>query len=288
MINVINNKWAALQKMRQERLDEPLFEKTSFISFTDINAYNSIIEKLKVILSAKKPKNIALCGSDYLVKRDLMKMCFNDIKNKKSLYFNKNSKFIVFNPNLSHKKEFLNNALFGYAYTPNTEGIFKIPRPKPGLVTYSNKGILYINDIKNLPVDIINKLIHTWHSKKSLLHIDCNLQYAPENFKKYINDGFPADFCFAFSTDDIKHLPKSLLDTCEVVYFKKESSNEIIDIFKNAALKADFDVHNDVYDVVSKKVGSCDKAIRVLQHGAINALIDRRNTILVRDIINFV
>lgn len=274
------------QQLIQDRLIEPLEEKTRIKTLDDIIGQEEATERILYDLRLNRPKNIALLGPDGIEKKDILRVCFKEIQNKGNNFFNSQSKFVEYYPKKSHTEDFINDTLFGSVYVPDGSGIFKIPRPKMGAVTFANKGIIYVDNIDFMGNKLIKKLVDVAKEKKVLLKKPFETRMIPEHMEYVFKYGFPADFCLAVTVNDYKVLPHDLLDMCDLVYFKEQSRDEIIEIFKNTAKKGLFDIQQNVYSIVGDIAKSGNDAINILQHAAIHALKDERKIIIEEDLEN--
>lgn len=274
------------QRLIQEHLEEPLKEKARIRRIEDIVGQNEAVLKILNDLRGDRPKNIVLVGPDGVWKKDILRACFKNVQSEGSNFFGDDSEFIEYFPKKAYSDDLIYSTLFGYLKEVDCITM-KIQRLKIGLVTRANKGILYINNIKNVKKEIILKLIEIVEEKKVAFDEAFILKETPEHLKYVLANGLPADFCLAASTDDIESVPEELINICDVVFFKKQDRQAIRKIIENTSEKGSFDIEENIIDEIAGTAKNGEDAVKILQHALLNALKWGRSKIIREDIESF-
>ncbi|AFK86423.1 MULTISPECIES: sigma 54-interacting transcriptional regulator [Thermoanaerobacterium] len=269
------------QKFIQMHLDEPLKEKCRVQKVGDILGQDEAVLKILNNLRSQNPKSMVLTGPGGSWKRDILRACFREVKNSEGSFF-KSGEFVEYYPDMKTSDVFISNSLFGYVYE-TAFGFYKVKKIKIGLVTRANKGILYISNAENLTSDNILKLLDVMKSKK-VHYEDSLILNAPDHVKRFLKEGFPADFRVAVNADDFTFLPDELLDLCEIIQFKEYHKRVLADIIKNAANKGMFHVDDGVCIKIADAAKNGEDAVGMLQHLAIEALKHGRDEITADDL----
>lgn len=271
------------QKLIQEHLIEPLKERACIRRIDDIVGQDDAVLKILNDLRRDRPRDIVLIGPKGTGKKDILRACFKKVQNEGSNFFEEGSKFIEYYPEKTYSDGLIYTTLFGYLNEIDCVTM-KIQRLKIGLVTRANKGILYINNIKNIKREIILKLMEVVKEKKITFNEACVLKETPEHVKHVLINGLPADFCLAVNADEIESLPQELINISDMVFFREQNKHEIKEIIKNTARKGLFGIQENICDEIADIARNGEDAVRILQHVALNALKCGRSQIMQEDI----
>ncbi|QSZ27747.1 sigma 54-interacting transcriptional regulator [Aceticella autotrophica] len=283
--NLTTDKFQYLQKIRQERLSEPFLEKIRPQTIDDIIGQEEACISIENALSSDRPKNIILLGPDGVGKKDAAMVIFKKIISKdSSIFFNSKSKFIEYVPGVKYEEDYIGDPLFGAVYIPKKDGAFKIPRLKIGAVSHANKGILFINKLCKLDINLLNKLADVMEQKKVYIDIKYKDKKIPWHIYNIFKNGFPADFCLVAAINDENKIPVKLRRMCDFINFRELTIEEIMKISQNAAKKALFNLDFDAGLTIAKNAKSGSDAVKLIQRGAIMALKAGRINITIEDI----
>ena len=269
------------QKFIQMHLDEPLKEKCRVQKVDDILGQDEAVLKILNNLRSQNPKSMILTGPGGTWKRDILRTCFKEVKSSEESFF-KSGEFVEYYPYRKNSDVFIGNSLFGYVYETDFN-FYKMKKIKIGLVTRANNGILYIDNLENLTSNNILKLLDVMKSKK-VYYEDRLILNVSDHVKRFLKEGFPADFCLAVNVDDSALLPDELLDLCEIIQFKEYDKRVLADIIKNSANKGMFYVDDEVCIKIADAAKNGEDAIGMLQHLAIKALKHGRDEITADDL----
>jgi len=269
------------QKFIQMHLDEPLKEKCRVQKVDDILGQDEAVLKILNNLRSQNPKSMVLTGPGGTWKRDILRTCFKEVKSSEESFF-KSGEFVEYYPDKKYNDDFIRDSLFGYVFEIDF-GSRKIKKIKIGLVTRANNGILYIDNLENLTSNNIIKLLDVMKSKK-VYYEDRLILNVSDHVKRFLKEGFPADFRLAVNVDDSALLPDELLDLCEIIQFKEYDKRVLADIIKNSANKGMFYVDDEVCIKIADAAKNGEDAIGMLQHLAIKALKHGRDEITADDL----
>ena len=167
-------------------------------------------------------------------------------------------------------------------------GVAGIPQPKPGAVTKAHGGILFIDEIGELHLMQINKLLKVLEDRKVMLE---SVYYSPEdtNIPSYIHDvfqnGLPADFRLIGATTRLpQEIPAAIRSRCVEIYFRSLTPQEIKIIGKNAACKLGLPVKEAALEVLQKYATNGREAVNIMQIAAGIVLNNNNLAIMPADI----
>ncbi|HEX3032904.1 MAG TPA: S16 family serine protease, partial [Bacillota bacterium] len=167
-------------------------------------------------------------------------------------------------------------------------GMAGIPQPKPGAVTKSHGGMLFIDEIGELHPVQMNKLLKVLEDRKVFLE---SAYYSSEdtNIPSHIHDifqnGLPADFRMVGATTKMpENITPAIRSRCLEVFFRSLLPEEIGIIADNASAKINFPMDEGAVDVIKKYATNGREAVNIIQIAAGIALTDNRSTIGVADV----
>lgn len=283
-----------LEKMRQIKLSEPLSERTRPQSFQEIIGQEEGIKALRAALCGPNPQHIIIYGPPGVGKTAAARLVLEEAKRNPLSPFKSNAKFMEVDGATSRFDERgIADPLIGSVHDPiyqgaGAMGVAGIPQPKPGAVTKAHGGILFIDEIGELHLMQINKLLKVLEDRKVMLE---SVYYSPEdtNIPSYIHDvfqnGLPADFRLIGATTRLpQEIPAAIRSRCVEIYFRSLTPQEIKIIGKNAACKLGLPVKEAALEVLQKYATNGREAVNIMQIAAGIVLNNNNLAIMPADI----
>lgn len=283
-----------LEKMRQIRLSEPLSERTRPQNFQEIVGQEEGLKALRAALCGPNPQHIIIYGPPGVGKTAAARLVLEEAKQNSLSPFKNKAKFIEVDGATSRFDERgIADPLIGSVHDPiyqgaGAMGVAGIPQPKPGAVTKAHGGILFIDEIGELHLMQINKLLKVLEDRKVMLE---SVYYSPEdmNIPSYIHDvfqnGLPADFRLIGATTRLpQEIPAAIRSRCVEIYFRGLTPAEIKIIGQNAAHKLGLPVREEALAVLQKYATNGREAVNIMQIAAGLVLNNKRALITATEI----
>jgi len=283
-----------LQKMRNIKLTEPLSEKTRPTTFNEIVGQEEGLKALRAALCSPNPQHVIIYGPPGVGKTAAARLVLEEAKANPRSPFNKNSKFVEVDGTTARFDERgIADPLIGSVHDPiyqgaGAMGIAGIPQPKPGAVTKAHGGILFIDEIGELHMTQINKLLKVLEDRKVMLE---SAYYSSEdtNIPSYIHDifqkGLPADFRLVAATTRMPHeIPEAVRSRCVEIFFRELTPDEIGIIAANAAEKINYNLSGEALETIKKFAKNGREAVNIIQVAASLADMEQRKNIEAADV----
>lgn len=283
-----------LRKLREISLTEPLAEKTRPTSFEEIIGQEEGLKALRAALCGPNPQHVIIYGPPGIGKTAAARLVLEEAKKCPESPFGPDAKFVEVDATISRFDERgIADPLIGSVHDPIYQGagplgIAGIPQPKPGAVTKAHGGILFIDEIGELHPVQMNKLLKVLEDRKVFLE---SAYYSSEdpNIPLYIHDifqnGLPADFrLVGATTRNPQEIPQAIRSRCVEIFFKPLSPEDIGKIVKNAVQKINFDVGEEVIEIIKKYATNGREAVNIVQMAASIAILEKRKNIDVKDV----
>lgn len=283
-----------LRQLRDIKLTEPLSEKTRPSTLSDIVGQAQGLKALRAALCGPNPQHVIIYGPPGVGKTAAARVILAEAKQTTISPFKTNAKFVEIDATtLRFDERGIADPLIGSVHDPiyqgaGAYGVAGIPQPKPGAVTKAHGGLLFIDEIGELHSVQMNKLLKVLEDRKVFLESsyynseDTNI---PSHIHDVFQKGLPADFRLVGATtkssDDI---PPALRSRCIEVFFRPLYTGEIETIAKNAALKSGFRLEPGASEIISKFAQNGRDAVNIIQMAGGIALVENRNSILIKDI----
>lgn len=283
-----------LRKLREISLTEPLAEKTRPTTFEEIIGQEEGLKALRAALCGPNPQHVIIYGPPGIGKTAAARLVLEEAKKCPESPFGPDAKFVEIDATISRFDERgIADPLIGSVHDPIYQGagplgIAGIPQPKPGAVTKAHGGILFIDEIGELHPVQMNKLLKVLEDRKVFLE---SAYYNSEdpNIPLYIHDifqnGLPADFrLVGATTRSPNEIPQAIRSRCVEIFFKPLSPEDIGTIVKNAVQKINFEIKEEVIDLVKKYATNGREAVNIVQMAASIAILEKRKNIDLKDV----
>ncbi|KYO68721.1 ATP-dependent protease LonB [Thermovenabulum gondwanense] len=283
-----------LRKLREISLTEPLAEKTRPTTFEEIIGQEEGLKALRAALCGPNPQHVIIYGPPGIGKTAAARLVLEEAKKCPESPFGPDAKFVEIDATISRFDERgIADPLIGSVHDPIYQGagplgIAGIPQPKPGAVTKAHGGILFIDEIGELHPVQMNKLLKVLEDRKVFLE---SAYYNSEdpNIPLYIHDifqnGLPADFrLVGATTRSPNEIPQAIRSRCVEIFFKPLSPENIGTIVKNAVQKINFEIEEEVIDLIKKYATNGREAVNIVQMAASLAILEKRKNIDLKDV----
>lgn len=239
-----------LAKMREIHLTQPLNEKTRPKEIKEIIGQKQAIHALRGAICSANPQHIIIYGPPGVGKTAAARVILEEAKRNPLSPFKSDAPFIEMDATtLQYDERAIADPLLGSVHDPIYQGAGAlgnagIPQPKEGAVTKAHGGILFIDEIGELPPYHINRLLKVLEDRKVFFN-SSYYSKSNKNIPAYIHDifknGLPADFrLIGATTKRPEDIPPAIRSRCCEIFFDSLSEDEIKLIAKNAINKSNF------------------------------------------------
>ncbi len=284
-----------LHKMRSVHLSVPLSEKTRPTSFAEIQGQQDGLRALRAALCGENPQHVLIYGPPGVGKTAAARAALREAARNPASPFGRDAKFVEMDAaTLRYDERGIADPLIGSVHDPIYQGAGAygpggIPQPKPGAVTKAHGGILFLDEIGELPPLQLNKLLKVLEDRCVYFE---SAYYSRENkdIPKHIHDmfqnGLPADFrLVGATTRSPEELPPALRSRCAEVFFDALSEPEILSIATLAAKKSGFQAEEAAVAAVADYAQNGRDAVNIIQTAGSFARCEGRGEISRSDVL---
>lgn len=283
-----------LRRMRSISLTVPLAERTRPAVITDIIGQKDAIRALRAALCGSNPQHVIVYGPPGVGKTAAARVIMEEAKKNTASPFRSDAKFVELDATTARFDERgIADPLIGAVHDPiyqgaGAMGVAGIPQPKPGAVTKSHGGMLFIDEIGELHPIQLNKLLKVLEDRKVFLesaYYSSEDTHIPVHIHDIFQNGLPADFrLVGATTRSPEELPPALRSRCVEIYFKSLSQAEIAQVVIGAGNKLGMPMAENVIEEVTQYATNGRDAVNIVQMAGSVALSDGRSEISLEDV----
>ncbi|MDQ0219399.1 ATP-dependent protease LonB [Peribacillus cavernae] len=283
-----------LRKMRSISLTEPLSEKVRPAAFSDIVGQEDGIKALKAALCGPNPQHVLIYGPPGVGKTAAARLVLEEAKKNPKSPFRHSAIFVELDATTARFDERgIADPLIGSVHDPIYQGAGAmgqagIPQPKQGAVSNAHGGVLFIDEIGELHMIQMNKLLKVLEDRKVFME-SAYYQEDNSNIPTHIHDifknGFPADFRLIGATTRMpSEIPPAIRSRCMEVFFRELDRKEIIQVANGAAEKVKVTISDKGLDTIAEYARNGREAVNMVQILAGIAITEERPFIKNEDI----
>ncbi len=282
-----------LNKMRHIYLTEPMSESVRPKTTDEIIGQEDGIKAIKAALCGPNPQHIIIYGPPGVGKTAAARIALECAKKSEGTPFLKDAKFIEADATIMRYDErSIADPLIGSVHDPiyqgaGAYGVAGVPQPKEGAVSKAHGGVLFIDEIGELPTCQINKLLKVLEDRKVMFE-SAYYSEGNKNIPTYIHDvfknGIPADFrLIGATTRKAEEIPEAIRSRCVEVYFNALTKEHLEKIINGAMFRLGIAAEDGVVNLISQYAKNGRNAVKILQMAKNIAFLDKRTTITVND-----
>lgn len=282
-----------LNRIRRIHLDVPSAEKARPIHINDVVGQEDGVKALRAALWGSNPQHVLIYGPPGVGKTAAARVVMEEIKRSPGTPFAKTAAFVEVDAAVMRCDERgFADPLIGSVHDPIYQGAGAmggagIPQPKAGAVTKAHGGILFLDEIGELPNEQINKLLKVLEDRRVMLE---SSYYSRSNKKipTYIHDifsnGLPADFrLIGATTREPKDIPEAVRSRCVEIFFNALSRGDVIKITAESAKRCDIIMENGVKELIADRVTNGRDAVKLLRSAANLSHMEGRSAVSLND-----
>lgn len=283
-----------INRMRHVSLSEPMTEIVRPGSCEEILGQENGMRALRAALWGKHPQHVIIYGPPGVGKTAAARVILEEIKKSPGTPFLKNAPFVETDAAIMRCDEHgFTDPLIGSVHDPIYQGSGSfgqngIPQPMPGAVTRAHGGVLFLDEIGELPNEQLNKLLKVLEDRRVMLE---SSYYNSENKKMpvYIRDvfenGLPADFrLVGATTASPEKIPEAIRSRCVEIFFDELTRSELIEIVRTAALRVGAVIADGVKECIADYAPNGRDAVKILQSSINLSRMEGRRRVEVSDV----
>lgn len=282
-----------MNRLRHIRLNEPMNEMARPGKANEIIGQEEGMRALRAALWGKNPQHIIIYGPPGVGKTAAARVILEEVKNSPESPFKKDAPFIETDAAIMRCDERgFADPLIGSVHDPIYQGsgafgVNGIPQPKPGAVTRAHGGVLFLDEIGELPNEQLNKLLKVLEDRRVTLesaYYNSRDKKIPIYIKEIFDMGLPADFrLIGATTVEPSKIPEAVRTRCVEVYFNSLSRSDIIKIVINAATVCHIAMERGVKELIADFAKNGRDAVKILQSASNLAKMEDKESITLTD-----
>lgn len=282
-----------LNAMRHIYLSEPMAEYVRPKSTAEIVGQDEGLKAIKAALCGPNPQHVIIYGPPGVGKTAAARVALECAKKSDGTPFKRDAKFIEADATIMRYDErSIADPLIGSVHDPIYQGagafgVAGVPQPKEGAVSKAHGGVLFIDEIGELPNCQINKLLKVLEDRKVMFE-SAYYSESNKNIPTYIHDvfrnGIPADFrLIGATTRKPEEIPEAIRSRCIEVYFNALTKDHIEKIIRNAIERLNIVAEDGAVKLISQYAKNGRDAVKILQMAKNIVFLEKRNRITVND-----
>lgn len=255
-------KFAELEKLEGVSLSKSVLETLKPPTLDKVIGQDRAVKALLTKIASPYPQHVILYGPPGVGKTTVARLALEVAKKLRFTPFAENAKFVeVDGTTLRWDPREVTNPLLGSVHDPIYQGARRdlaeggIPEPKLGLVTEAHGGVLFMDEIGELDLMLMNKLLKVLEDKRvqfDSAYYDPQDNNMPKYIKKLFEEGAPADFVLiGATTRDPSELSPALRSRCAEVFFEPLTQSSIQTIVEQAAERLQVTMEQKVPETIS-------------------------------------
>ncbi|NLP36957.1 MAG: ATP-dependent protease, Lon family [Firmicutes bacterium] len=280
-------KYAQLEKLRKKKLNRFALELLRPQKLEEIVGQEKAITALLAKLASPYPQHIIIYGPPGVGKTTAARLALEAAKKIKESPFAADAPFIeVDGTTLRWDPREIANPLLGSVHDPIYQGARRdlidggVPEPKPGLVTEAHGGILFIDEIGEMDIQLQSKLLKVLEDKKvdfESAYYDPTDPQVPKYIHELFTKGAPADFVLIGATTRPPHaINPALRSRCTAVFFEPLTPRQVETIVQEAAVKLKVELAEGAAALIADYTTEGRQAVNLLADAYGLALYRRR------------
>jgi len=284
-----------LHKMNRVKLTVPLSEKVRPTSFAEICGQEEGKKALRAALCGENPQHVIIYGPPGVGKTAAARAALFEAGKNPSSPFGADAKFVEMDAaTLRYDERGIADPLIGSVHDPIYQGAGAygpggIPQPKAGAVTKAHGGILFLDEIGELPPMQLNRLLKVLEDRRVYFesaYYSRDNKEIPGHIHEIFKNGLPADFRLVGATTRTpQEMPAALRSRCTEIFFDALSKPEICTIAACSAEKSGFLVEDGAVQCIADFAASGRDAVNMMQTAGSLAKSEGRASITAADIL---
>ncbi len=283
-----------LKKMNDIKLSMPLTEKTRPQKVCDIVGQDEGIKALKAALFGENPQHILIYGPPGVGKTAAARVVLDEAKKSKGTPFLRDAKFVeVDATTMQFDERSIADPLIGSVHDPIYQGAGAygpagVPQPKEGAVTKAHGGVLFIDEIGELPHMQINRLLKVLEDRRVFFdssYYSRRNKDIPKHIHEVFQNGLPADFrLIGATTRHPEEIPPAVRSRCMEIYFKALSVEDIEKIVLNATKGTGVEFKTEAIEMICQYADNGRDAVNLVQMAQSVAKLEKKEFVTVDEI----